>query len=52
MLYFGIVGAYLENDSELNSDNSWLDNTLIVAANWLTLHNPKFFLKSYLIYTF
>ena len=44
-LYSGMIGAYLENDIESNSNNNWLDNTLVTAANWLKLHNP--FLKSY-----
>jgi hypothetical protein len=43
LLYSGMVGAYLEDDT--NPNNNWLDNTLVVAANWLKLHNP--FLKPY-----
>jgi len=44
VLYSGMVGAYLENnDPTINT--SWLDDTLIVAANWLKQHNP--FLKNY-----
>jgi hypothetical protein len=42
ILYSGMLGAYLEENP---SDNSWLDNTLIEAANWLKQNNP--FLKSY-----
>src|SRR5947207_2900787 len=45
ILYSGMVDAYLEDNSNLNSDNNWLDDTLIIAANWLKLNNP--FLKSY-----
>jgi hypothetical protein len=42
ILYSGMLGAYLEENP---SDNSWLDNTLINAANWLKQNNP--FLKKY-----
>ena len=42
VLYSGMLGAYLEENP---SDNSWLDNTLIEAANWLKQNNP--FLKNY-----
>ena len=42
ILYSGMLGAYLEDNS---SDNSWIDNTLIEAANWLKQNNP--FLKNY-----
>uniref|UniRef100_U9SZG3 Uncharacterized protein n=1 Tax=Rhizophagus irregularis (strain DAOM 181602 / DAOM 197198 / MUCL 43194) TaxID=747089 RepID=U9SZG3_RHIID len=43
-LYSGMLGAYLDNNSSRNN-NSWLDDTLIEAANWLKQHNP--FLKNY-----
>ena len=43
ILYSGMLGAYLEDNS--STDNSWLDNTIIEAANWLKQHNP--FLKNY-----
>lgn len=42
ILYSGMLGAYLEDGS---SDNSWLDNTVIEAANWLKQNNP--YLKNY-----
>jgi hypothetical protein len=42
VLYSGMLGAYLEENS---SDNSWIDDALINAANWLKQHNP--FLKNY-----
>src|SRR5688572_348849 len=42
ILYSGMLGAYLEDNS---SDNSWLDNTAIEAANWLKQNNP--YLKNY-----
>jgi hypothetical protein len=42
VLYSGMLGAYLEENS---SDNSWIDNTLIEAADWLKQNNP--FLKNY-----
>lgn len=42
VLYSGMLGAYLEENS---SDNSWLDDTLIKAADWLKQNNP--FLKNY-----
>ncbi len=42
ILYSGMLGAYLEENP---SDKSWLDNTLINAADWLKQNNP--FLKSY-----
>src|SRR4051812_37597038 len=45
ILYSGMVGAYLEDNTDLNSNNAWLDNTLVMAANWLKVHNP--FLKPY-----
>ncbi|GBC30708.2 DNA helicase PIF1, ATP-dependent [Rhizophagus irregularis DAOM 181602=DAOM 197198] len=45
ILYSGMVGAYLEDNMDLNSNNTWLDNTLVTAANWLKLHNP--FLRPY-----
>ena len=32
ILYSGMLGAYLEENS---SDNSWLDDTIIKAADWL-----------------
>jgi hypothetical protein len=41
-LYSGMLGAYLEENP---SNNSWIDNTLINAANWLKQNNP--FLKNY-----
>lgn len=41
-LYSGMLGAYLEENP---SNYSWLDNTLIEAANWLKQNNP--FLKNY-----
>ena len=41
-LYSGMLGAYLEENP---SDYSWLDETLITAANWLKQNNP--FLKNY-----
>ena len=43
ILYSGMLGAYLEEDS--SNDNSWIDNTLITAANWLKQNNP--YLKNY-----
>jgi DNA replication protein DnaC len=45
ILYSGMVGAYLEDNSVENSNNFWLDSTLITAANWLKQNNP--FLKHY-----
>src|SRR4051794_31795830 len=42
ILYFGMLDAYLDENT---SDNSWLDNTIITAADWLKQNNP--FLKSY-----
>src|SRR2546423_13527759 len=42
ILYSGMLDAYL---NENTSDNSWLDNTIITAANWLKQNNS--FLKSY-----
>ena len=42
ILYSGMLGAYLEENP---SDNSWLDNTIIKAADWLKQNNP--FLKNY-----
>lgn len=42
ILYSGMLGAYLEDNS---SDSSWIDNTLIGAADWLKQNNP--FLKNY-----
>jgi hypothetical protein len=42
ILYSGMVGAYLEENP---SNNSWLDDTLIKAADWLKQNNP--FLKNY-----
>ncbi|CAB4439217.1 unnamed protein product [Rhizophagus irregularis] len=41
-LYSGMLGAYLEENP---SNYSWLDDTLIEAANWLKQNNP--FLKNY-----
>ena len=43
ILYSGMLGAYLEEN--LSSDNSWIDDTLIEAANWLKQNNP--YLKNY-----
>src|SRR6266498_571213 len=43
ILYSGMLGAYLDDNN--SSDNSWIDNTLIEAANWLKQNNP--FLKNY-----
>ena len=40
-----MLGAFLENDSSTGSPNSWIDDTLIAAANWLKRHNP--FLRNY-----
>jgi len=37
ILYSGMLGAYLEDNS---SDNSWINDTLIEAANWLKQNNP------------
>ena len=42
ILYSGMLGAYL---NENTSDNSWLDNTIITAADQLKQNNS--FLKSY-----
>ncbi len=35
ILYSGIIGTYLEDNTTTNSHNSWLNNTLINAENWL-----------------
>ncbi len=43
ILYSRMLGAYL--DDKNSSDNFWIDNTLIEAANWLKQNNP--FLKNY-----
>src|ERR1044071_5978739 len=45
ILYFGMIGAYLEDNPTTTTYNSWLNDTLIEAANWLKQHNP--FLKNY-----
>ncbi|CAI2189547.1 16586_t:CDS:2, partial [Funneliformis geosporum] len=44
ILYSGMVGAYLEDNNPM-ADTSWLNDTLITAADWLKLYNP--FLKNY-----
>src|ERR671911_310949 len=43
ILYSGMIGAYLKDDS--TNSNTWLNNTLIHATNWLKQNNP--FLKNY-----
>src|SRR6266542_4708779 len=43
ILYSKMLDAYL--DDKNSSDNSWINNTLIEAANWLKQNNP--FLKNY-----
>src|ERR1043165_7436260 len=35
ILYSGMIGAYLEDNSITTTHNSWLNDTLIEAANWL-----------------
>ena len=35
ILYSEMIGTYLEDNTTTNSHNSWLNNTLINAANWL-----------------
>ena len=48
ILYSEMLDAYL---NENTSDNSWLDNTIITAANWLKQNNP-FFKKLFLSFGF
>src|ERR1043165_498835 len=45
ILYSGMIGTYLEDNPTTTTHNSWLNDTLIEAANWLKQHNP--FLKNY-----
>ena len=45
ILYSGMIGAYLEDNTITNSHNFWLNDTLINAANWLKQYNP--YLKNY-----
>ena len=40
-----MISAYLEDNPTTTTHNSWLNDTLIKAANWLKQHNP--FLKNY-----
>ena len=35
ILYSGMIGAYLKDNTITNSHNFWLNDTLINAANWL-----------------
>src|SRR6185312_8605967 len=40
VLYSGMIGAFLQNNNDLFTDNSWYHPSLRYACDWLQQNNP------------